>query len=84
VEAPAAGHRRRRLLGDLPLLPLAAVVGARTTRKPASIDVKETTKCPSQDYDHRARRARGWECNCRRPRCRTCRLSHDCDTAAGG
>ncbi|PAN47539.1 hypothetical protein PAHAL_9G301000 [Panicum hallii] len=84
VEAQAVGHRCRRLLGDLPLLPLAAVVGARATRKRASIDVRETTKCTSQDYDHRARCIRGWERNCRRPRFRTCSLSHDCDTAAGG
>lgn len=30
MEAQAPGHRRRRLLGDLPLLPLAAVLNTRT------------------------------------------------------
>jgi hypothetical protein len=39
VEAQAVRHCHRRLLGDLPLLPLAAVVDTKPER--ASVHVKE-------------------------------------------
>jgi hypothetical protein len=83
VEAQAAGHRRRRLLGDLPLLPLAAVVAGARARHVDVPDQSTSTKrkYESRHYEHRARRVRGRECSCRRPRFRTCISSHDRDTA---
>lgn len=41
VEAQAARHRRRRLLGDLPLLPLAAVVDTTKPERASSVHVKQ-------------------------------------------
>jgi hypothetical protein len=81
VEAQAARHRRRRLLGDLPLLPpIAAVVDTKTCNVPKSTPRRrgQLNAHLKTDYDYCARGVR--RVHCRPPPFRTCSLSRESDT----